>query len=559
LSNKSKVKSLANLNSRELDFGIDLYQKGYLVFQKYLNSAGLLTINNLEQIFKNREDVIRYVKFVETNFDVEYYERFLKNKNYYNLLNLLKRDIFYVLTALRNENFSFHDFISNLPKIYLDDNPKEVKEYFIKIITKYSHDKVFTYMKYLNFKKIRYAKNIEEIENHINFIELSKMGLKGASSSKKFECRLSLQNQFELYENNNNCFRITKEPMIINSIGKETNCCFSKNGAAKSLLVPALESPLAGIIEGYLNSSRFFSFIWEMVEIDESNCEIKKCLILDNIESVKMINIDYAEKLWKELDKVIGYSKIYCGYLRNDIAFRDNITNKLTVKQSQLVNYEKNFQKYIAYDDSAKLFLLNNFESDNDLVLHQMNIGDLHRCKYIENYIYKHYSDEDFLKIDVTKTPSYILESSTNIYGYFVTRLKYYHLEENHNYNQFEDYSGKKLASHIKNNKELGLDNYHNLEKCLYLEDLFCLPYKHCKKFMGDNIIKHLENWLEENNVNKIIVNSNRFSKPLLSRINPKFEIVDQNSNDNSNIHSVYSQISFKNIPEKKFSFKSEL
>ena len=129
----------------------------------------------------------------------------------------------------------------------------------------------------------------------------------------------------------------------------------------------------------------------------------------------------------------------------------------------------------------------------------KMNMSDLHLCKYIEKYIYGEdiYNNQDD-KTDILKqvtldTPCYIIDSSTNIYGYMLTKWKYFN----------------------KNNEEV----FNNTgRKRLYIEDL--VISKDRKVLLElKNIFDDLKNWLLKNKIKEVYLNTNRYSKNFKKRL----------------------------------------
>jgi hypothetical protein len=341
----------------------------------------------------------------------------------------------------------------------------------------------------------------------------------------------------------------SKSPSIIGSIGRDTGCCFSKSGLAKDLLRPAIMSPISGIIYGRIFKTSWFSFVWDIVLVEQG--QALKCLILDNVEAMPRIKESESDKyIWPRIHNLNGYHTIFCGTIRNDIEFQDGVTKEKRQKPYQLAGHEDAWKNYRGFDDSAELYTIKKFPVDKVASVKRMNSGDLARCKYLEQAVYTS-PDNDFIHIDVEASPSYIIESSTNIYGYFTTRLKYFDLSlGTPNYNQFEDLRGKNLNKYLKKNREEGLDEYSGLEKVLYLEDILIMNYRNCLASM-DFMFRDLDLWLKENGIKKIVANFNDYSENFIKRIKDAgYEVVEQEGIPSYKTTDFWKKPSLKAKPE---------
>lgn len=508
ISISNRVVKLTELSYdvQKFNNAMELYNKNYPIMEKFCNPSGVSAIDFLEKIFIDKKKVIKYINAMNKLEDVHDYDMCLYNvKNYKNLIELLGYDkIMKILNTLQSNDMSFHDWQSNLPKINLDDNSEEVFEFLMRSFS-YSLENCYKSMHYMNFKKIRFAKNLDEIIKHINYINACKVGIKKIIINDAYSQLSKL--------NKSSKISFTKDNLIIGTIGRETNCCFHSHGVASSLLQPAIKSPISGIIHGNIGRNRWFSFVWEMVEILNGN--VYKTLILDNIESNGRITDGSA--IWEALDR-LNYKSIYCGTSRNDIDFPEEVKNiPIKSKPYNLVGYESNFAKYGSYDDSKELYTLKSKPTDSVAYIRRMNYGDLHRVKYLENYIWGSNNDDEFLDIDVKNSPSFIIESSTNIYGYFTTRLKYYHSYET-SYTQNGDIKSKDLKNIIKENENNNLPKYNGITKVLYLEDIFIIKHRNCIASLKP-MIEYLIEWAKDNDIKIVSANTNQFSEPFIKRV----------------------------------------
>ena len=290
--------------------------------------------------------------------------------------------------------------------------------------------------------------------------------------------------------------KFIKDPVVASFWGKETKCCLKKGGAASDLLVPIECSPLAGEIVGKLHNNKMSSYTWDMVEC--INGKAYKTLILDNIESPVTINEKDTEYLFDKLSSFDKYKTIYLGTVRNDCTVNEKYIKK--PRQSLLPGFDYIFRKSMfTHADSDIVYKMREHKEDKEFKTRKMNMSDLHLCKYIEKYIYGEdiYNNQDD-KTDILKqvtldTPCYIIDSSTNIYGYMLTKWKYFN----------------------KNNEEV----FNNTgRKRLYIEDL--VISKDRKVLLElKNIFDDLKNWLLKNKIKEVYLNTNRYSKNFKKRL----------------------------------------
>jgi len=322
----------------------------------------------------------------------------------------------------------------------------------------------------------------------------------------------------------------TKDSQIVNTVGRETLCCFHAQGLAKKLLAPAIESPISGILHGY-KPVRWFSFVWEIVEhvlINGKSC-YKISLVLDNLEAKKQLDYNTFEFFIRKIEEA-GYYNIYLGYLRNDIDIKEN-ENKypLIKKPYSLAFYSKCFNSSI--DDSAQMYLIHSEKDDEknlykDVELKRMNLGDLHRCKYIEAIVYdkRHESSvlREWKKIDVDKNLCYVLSNKNTIFGYFVSSIRYVPKEIKTEKN-FNDKIKNTEAMKFKISEDDIIEGKYN--KVVYIDDLFCVEGNiNLLKKMA-SIIDEFIKFCEENEIQAIIASTNKYSKGIFEKIKTKTKI----------------------------------
>jgi len=550
--------NLASIEADKVRWGFDLYKRNYPIWKEYISQRGIETIDILEDCFNNKREVIKFInilltynnkmnnyfgkKFNNKNHpdfatsgdpcqipSIGYSEYYLSIKSFENLVRLLKfNKIFKLLKMIIDKGVDLHEWIANLPKIHLDDEP-ETLFYILKRFIRFKKEIRYEMMGFMNYKKVREAKNYKEALVYIRVVKMAKNNISKANiiAANMSICDLyNGDNADNIYIDRSKILQFSKDPFIVGSIGQETHCCFKRNGLAASLLEPTLKSPIGGIIHGY-RPYRYFAMVWEMVVLEDGI--FKKRLILDNIEAVNRLPVEFYESMEKMLSKC-NYSKIHLGTSRNDISLPDRITknkiekdddydvmNSAIIKKPILmVGYESNFKKYGSYDDSSNLYTLIEKEDDINVILHRMVPGDLHRCKYIEQRVYDE-PDKEFLEIDVTASPSYVWESKTGIYGYFITRLKWYY-DTCDKFEQHQDLSKSEFKKVIKKNKEKELPPTTGLVKVLYLEDIYLLPFKKIK-LSAIEAFNDLINWCKKNDIIEISGSMNDTAKNFDKRI----------------------------------------
>lgn len=330
-----------------------------------------------------------------------------------------------ILTLINNSEIDIHEFAENLNPIskHNFNNIEFKKEYinFLLKILKYKKDICLKLLKYGNYFKIRNAANQEEM---IKIADSINAAFNGISDGKAINSFMFIDDFY-----NDEKFTFTKQVSEINTIGSRTNCCFRKGGAAQSLLKPAFYSPIAGIIEGKFGNYEWFSFVWETVELNKETGTFDVSLVLDNLEATKILNKEEMDYIMNKLQSLSGYKKIYLGYCRNDIysEFQEKFRTTQKPKERSLVEYENEFIKYSAYDDSKYLWTILERENKTkgNLITKTMDMGDLHRSKYIEWKIWGFQSDSDFVK-DVILDCSFTIRNNHSIFGYLICKKYWY-------------------------------------------------------------------------------------------------------------------------------------
>jgi len=510
-----------------------------------------------------------------------------------------------IFKILKDKNIDLHKFIENLPAI------KHVigKEYrdelynFILKISKYNNETFLKLLNYGNYRKIRVeCITLDEMNTHLAVINLAKKGMNSTFEEK--ENRMVMVNP--KYENNE-FFNLTKNTNIINNIGSLTSCCFRKNGAAESLLPCALSSPIAGIIWGEFGRKTWFSFVWEIIEESTIEGLFEINLILDNIESSITLTEKETDMIYQELKKRNVYNKIKLGFLRNDIpssflettikyrtkrdlmnvsmleeeenglvgvqekslvgvTVKDMIKHTLEDRPSYLINYEVNFERYGAYDDSRKTYTIldNSFDKENIFKIKVMDEGDFDRVSYIEKLVWKNNHDTDFKNINISESPSYVIASDKFIMGYLVTRMKWYNKETKeiiHNIKEYKNLKYKLRNDIIANSEDENYDeiskkefeeNLSKYEPMIYFEDIFFPKNKNILLRLKD-IIEHVEKFIDEKDIKFVSASFNNNSKNFLKRIINKEGI--EFIKDNRITNPYTPSLNPKTIDETKFKY----
>lgn len=286
-----------------------------------------------------------------------------------------------------------------------------------------------------------------------------------------------------------------KDPVIASFWGGETKCCLKKGGAAQELLEPIEKSPIAGEIVGKLRGKKMSSYTWDMVECIDGKAY--KTLILDNIESPVTLNEKDTEYLFNTLNSFGKYKNIYLGTVRNDCTVNEKY--QIKDRQSLLPGFRTMFKNsFYTHADSDKIYIMREHEENPNCKVRPMNISDLHLCKYVEEYIYGKdiYNEDD--KTDIIKqvtldTPCFIIDSETNIYGYMLTKWKYFN----------------------ENNREVFSKNG---QKKFYIEDLVVAKDRKVLIKLKE-IFDDLAEWLLKHKIAEVYLHTNKFSKNFKKRL----------------------------------------
>ena len=425
-----------------------------------------------------------------------------------------------LLTFFIDNNVDIHTFLDNmsygsLSGLYKEEEQKALFKY-LKRLRKKQPNEISRLIGFFGYKKARASKNMNELEGYISMIQTARKGfITGKTNPSEMLIDDCIGNNLVFY---------SKDESEINTIGSRTGCCFTPSGLAKSLVRISKVSPLTGIIEGKHGHRRsdWFSFVWELVEYNETTKTFETALILDNIESLNLISYEDWSEIYKWLLKT-PYNKVYLGSMRNDIAsdifsaqadptdLTDAHINRETLKDRsrQIIYYEKEFNSY-HYDDSKRVYTVIDRTSRRPRKLGVTKIttkGEFHRLLYTEKLVWGDNSDYATLRnLKFNQSPSYLVRDSLgNIYGYMVTRL--YKINE----------ETKKIT--YDDNLKVQKDTLEEGEDyVLYLDDIFItknVPSMKALSLMIDDIL----DYVKENDIKYVSAHFNQYSEKFLKRI----------------------------------------
>ena len=512
-----RLKFLQKSTLEEIDQIVDRVKDNVAIIKETTNYS------NRVSTYKNslKNDFSDFVYMVATKQDkliLSVLEPSLRNMI---LLEMLGYDNYSkLLTFFIDNNVDVHTFLDNmtygsLSGLYKEEEQKALFKY-LKRLRKKQPNEISRLIGFFGYKKARASKNINELEGYISMIQSAKRGfITGKINPSEMLIDDCIGNNLVFY---------SKDESEINTIGSRTGCCFTPSGLAKSLVRISKISPLAGIIEGKhgRRKSDWFSFVWELVEYNETTKTFETALVLDNIESLNPINYEDWTEIYKWLLKT-PYNKVYLGSMRNDIAsdifsdqadptdLTDAHINRDTLKDRsrQIIYYEKEFNSY-HYDDSKKVYTVIDRTSRRPRKLGVTKIttkGEFHRLLYTEKLVWGDNSDYATLRnLKFNQSPSYLIRDSLgNIYGYMVTRL--YKINE----------ETKKIT--YDDNLKVQEDTLEEGEDyVLYLDDIFIAKNVSSMKalsLMIDNIL----DYVKDNDIKYVSAHFNQYSEKFLKRI----------------------------------------
>lgn len=489
-------------------------KKENLLHEKYNNDNILNNLNNLksEDIEVLNSAIRQYPNEITLGIDNAYcsigrINIDLKKYNFRELFVIFSSyKIEELLNIINKSELTIHEFAENIVKISKHNkNEKFYNEYFnfLKRILKYNKENFLKLVRYSNYSRVRNSKNLKEALNIVDEIKAARLGI---NNSKIIDPYMFSKFPKKDY------FWFNKELEEINSIGQRTYCCFRKGGAAQSLLKPAYYSPISGIIEGQFKNCTWFSFVWETVEFNKDTNLFDVSLVLDNLEATRRLTKDEMNQIIDIFKSLNKYKKIYLGYLRNDIVqeYLSEIEPTKKPKERSLVEFEKEFNKYSVYDDSKYIFTIleNERKEKTNITIKKLNLGDLHRCKYVEWKVWGEYSDTDFVK-DVIFNNSFVIQDNQSIFGYLITKKYWYNEEE------------KNLIFKSRINQELK----EKYKEVLYFDDFYIVNNRRIIKSL-DVIFEEIKKYIEKNNIKYYSCNCNQFSKNFTKRLDEICEFI---------------------------------
>lgn len=351
-----------------------------------------LSLKEFEKYFNSPKE---YDKFIGISSKVKdfYFKHDLINTGKYKIfLKVLDfKESVAIFEKLIEKNISGHNFVSNIPRQI--KHPQKWGSYVLRILDySINEETLFKLLIYSNYTRLLDSNNKNELLNELAYLETTKsLSLNNDSAQNPYMLLKDLEgSQF---------LRFSKNTSIITSIGSETTCCFKKGGAGESVMMISLKSPIAAIIFGEkYDRTKWFAYIWEMVEYNEETKMFDIQLILDNIESNRHLNINDYNEIKTTIDKTNLYNKVYLGYLRNDIDLpMDEIGNSKKLKPSNITFFDKEIERYSRYDDSRYIYTVLERETNNEFSKFQIDLGEYHRIKYLTNYIEKSNLDDKLI------------------------------------------------------------------------------------------------------------------------------------------------------------------
>lgn len=424
-----------------------------------------------------------------------------------------------IMRIFRTFSEEFHEVHENLPTLKKELDKEELVKIF-NIIKKYKKEYFFRFVKYLNYKDIRQMiltqTRKEEIDILINkkrdtqfkrAISISYRKKYGKDwrdvvKEKNFIER-RLPNTTYVSKLMNNQLEFIKDPIKASFWGNETLCCLKNGGAAEALLKPIESSPLAGEVVGKFKNKKTLAYVWDMLEINNGIAE--KSLIIDNIEVAGKLTEEETERYLNVYKNLNGYKNIYLGTIRNDCTLSEKYIKTTKERQSVPTGYEKLYKEHrFSGADSKNLYTIDIRKNDNRFFLRDMDFTDLHTVKYLEKYLYPGIDPDFIYNIDL-ETPCFIIDSKTHVAGYFVTRFKYFKIDET-DFSQDNEIKKKDLK---KNKKYV---------KKFYIEDIVLAPNRKVISCLSQ-ITERLVTWLKDNGIDTLMTNVNENSKTLLKRL----------------------------------------
>ena len=472
---------------------------------KFSNMSSYYQLEILSKCITDKKNLLKSIKELN-NFDDFKSEEEEINDKIRVLFKILDNYTPQVLRVLSAKIDSFHILKELLPNVKNCNKEKLFET--IQKISRYKKSDFCEILSYINYKKVQDVilenKNKKEILETIR--EIKKTIFKrnetilykksyGQNYKEILEFKRSSKKNFNTYFNSFvlNGLSITKDPITIDFWGKETHCCLKKGGAAEALIDVMELSPIAGELVGTYYGNKLSSYVWEMVEC--INGKAYKTLVLDNIESPSVINENTTERLFDDLYKQDKYKTIYLGTVRNDCTI--NKKYKTKQRQSAIVGFDKELNKStFTTADSRELYIMRERKEDTKINIRKIEMKDLHNVKYIEKYIYGDIYNgrddkTDILKQVTLNTPCYIFDSTTNIYGYLLTKWKY-----------FNEY-----GEEVFNDKGI---------KKFYIEDLVMSK---SKMILLKEVFNEIIEWLKQHKINEVYMNANNNSKNFIKRL----------------------------------------
>lgn len=338
-----------------------------------------------EKHFKTTKEYDKFIATVGRVKDFYFNIDLINTGKYKVFLEMIEfREALSIFEKLADREISGHNFISNVPR-----NVKYPEKWgkFVNRILDYSitEDTIYKLLVYSNYSRLLDSSNKTELLNELAYLETTKsLSVNNDSAQSPYMLIKDLDKGRFL--------KFSKSSSIITSIGSETLCCFKKGGVGESVMMISLKSPIAGIIYGdKMDRTKWFAYVWEMVEYNPNTKCFDVQLILDNIECNRKLTREDYYIIKDSIDETGLYSKVYLGYLRNDIDLpMHEIGASKKEKPSHIPFFDKEVSRY-SYDDSKYIYTVldrgvENVDYENDFEKCRIDLGDFHRLHYLIKY-----------------------------------------------------------------------------------------------------------------------------------------------------------------------------
>lgn len=509
---------------------VNFYYLPYVSFINLINFNNNLSEKSIKKVILFALNSIQLASFNLEVVNIDSYHDVFKdlirpseNLNFYVLVKELKEnEIITLFESIYNSRFDFHSVINACPKVPHDqEGVTALYTTFLRFL-KLSQENFFRFIPLGNYKRIQNAETVRMLTDQAVFLEGKRAERLATSNS-----RLSNTGENTLFgkihrrKNSTDSplplrkikpdffFSFSKDPVLVGNIGSMTGCCFTSNGLAKQLVSETIVNPLAGILTGK-DKSTWFAMVWEIVLYNMRTKKYEICLVLDNIESHKPVNL---KKIISKLKSIRYYKRIFLGTSRNDIDSSGTSLNSMPVykKPYHLAGGEGSFKSYSTYDDSANYYELLLNDDDDKIKRSPLTDRNLFLSAYIERFVYnsreltgkndfavypsknnEYVGDHEFLEIKQIEELSFIWSSKTTITGYLVAH---------------------KMTMMLPSMTEKNI----SLDEVIYVSDMVALSSDLLRD--KDFLVKAYKKYIKKNGIKYIAFAANKNSKFFTEKI----------------------------------------